>query len=62
MSIYKTDDIIGWQNDQSEFLCPKCFEEKHEGEESIDDWYPVDEKEQNEYTFICDHCGCRIRV
>lgn len=62
MSIFKKEDIIGWQDKESRFLCPECFDEEYRGNESVDDWDPVNEKEQEEYTFICDNSSCRKRI
>ena len=58
--IYKTEDIFGWQDRQSRFLCSECFDKEYKSGEVIDTWEPVEEKDQEEYTFICDGCHCKL--
>lgn len=56
MSVYKSEDIIGWENNNEEFLCCDCFDEKHK-DDSVG-WTPVEEQE--DYLYICDNCQQRV--
>ena len=60
MPIYKTADIIGWQNKKGEFYCSECFDKEFSNNDSVEGWSPVLENEGDENTYLCDCCNHRV--
>lgn len=60
MPIYKSDEVIGWQDKNGKFLCCECFEKEHKNNEDTEGFTPVVEDENETNIYVCDYCNHRV--
>ena len=58
MPTFKLEDVICWENDRGEILCPECFEKEFPDFPS--DWTPIFQAEEKEAIYDCDTCEERF--
>ena len=51
------EDVIGWENDRGNIICPKCFVKKFKGHYPPD-WTPIVSEDKKEILYDCDEEDC----